>query len=338
MAVLIETHPSWAAHDAGPGHPERPARLDAVWRGIEAAGLAEAVLRAEPRAATRADLERVHTPAHLDALVALSAAGGGRIDSDTRLGPDSWGAAVLAAGAGLDAVERLGRGEGDAAFLALRPPGHHATPAHAMGFCLINHLAVTAAALADRGERVLIVDWDAHHGNGTQEAFWSDDRVTYASMHQYPWYPGTGRAQETGANAGLGATINVPFPAGTTGDAYLAAFDELVAPAALSARATWVLISAGFDAHRADPLARLGLSAGDFADLTARVVDLALGLTGRRGRVVAFLEGGYDLDALAASAGACVASLAGESWRPERATAGGPGRAAIDAALAWRPR
>ncbi|MHB8670595.1 MAG: histone deacetylase family protein [Acidimicrobiales bacterium] len=337
MSVLIETHPSWADHDAGAGHPERPERLGAVWRGIEAAGLAEAVVAVGPRPATRAELERVHSPAHLDSLAALCAAGGGRIDADTAAGPRSWEAAVLAAGAGLDAVERLERGEADAAFLAMRPPGHHATPGQAMGFCLLNHVAITAAALADRGEKVLIVDWDAHHGNGTQDAFWNDGRVIYASMHQYPWYPGSGRAGDTGGPGGRGATINVPFPEATTGDAYLAAFDELVVPAAERAAVGWVLVSAGFDAHRADPLARLGLSAGDFADLTARVVELAMGLTGRRGRVVAFLEGGYDLDALAASAGACIAALAGESWRPERATAGGPGRAAVDAAIASRP-
>jgi acetoin utilization deacetylase AcuC-like enzyme len=189
-----------------------------------------------------------------------------------------------------------------------------------MGFCLINNVAVAAAALADRGERVLIVDWDAHHGNGTQDVFYADDRVFYVSMHQYPWYPGTGRIDETGVGEGEGTTVNLPFPAGTGGDAYRAAIDEVIVPIAERFQPTWLVASAGFDGHRADPLAGLGLTAGDFADVTARV--MALVPAGRR---LAFLEGGYDLQALAASAGACVAALAGVEYRPEAATSGGPG-------------
>jgi acetoin utilization deacetylase AcuC-like enzyme len=197
-----------------------------------------------------------------------------------------------------------------------------------MGFCLVNSIAVTAAALADRGERVAIVDWDAHHGNGTQEAFYADPRVLYASLHQSPLYPGTGRVEETGGGAGVGSTINVPVPPGTTGDVYLAAIDELVGPAIERFGATWVLVSAGFDAHRADPLTDLGLTAGDYADLTRRVAGLV-----PAGRVVAFLEGGYDLDALAGSAAAFIGALVDEPFRPEASTSGGPGRSAVDAAL-----
>jgi acetoin utilization deacetylase AcuC-like enzyme len=229
---------------------------------------------------------------------------------------------VLAAGAGLTAVEHLDRGDADAAFLAVRPPGHHARPTTAMGFCLLNNVAVTAAALADRGERVLIVDWDAHHGNGTQDAFWDDDRVVYVSMHEYGrgFYPGTGGPDENSA-----ATVNLPFPRGTTGDAYRAALESVVEPLAERFAPTWVLLSAGFDGHRADPLTDLGLSAGDYADLTERVVSLA-----PPGRRVVFLEGGYDLDALAMSAGACVAALAGERVLPERPTGEGPGREVVE--------
>jgi acetoin utilization deacetylase AcuC-like enzyme len=326
-AVLLETHERYLDHDTGPGHPERPARLEAVLRGIREAGAGDALIMVAPRPATRDELERVHRPAYLDAIEEFCRSGGRQIDVDTRVSTGSWEAAVLAAGAGLDAIDRLDRGEADAAFVAVRPPGHHATPSRAMGFCLINNVAVTAAALAARGERVLIVDWDAHHGNGTQDAFYADGRVAYVSMHEFPLYPGTGRLEETGQGAGTGTTLNFPFPAGTTGDAYLAAIDEVVVPLAEWFQPTWVLVSAGFDAHRADPLCGLDLSAGDFADLTDRVMALA-----PAGRRLLVLEGGYNLDALAMSAGACVAHLAGLVHRPERATSGGPGHTVVDAA------
>ncbi len=325
--MVLETHEAYFDHDTGRGHPERPARLEAVLHGIRAAGAGEALIWVAPRPATRVELERVHRPAYLDAIEQFCRSGGGAIDADTRVSIQSWDAAVLAAGAGVDAIERLDGGEADAAFIAVRPPGHHATPTRAMGFCLINNVAVTAAALAARGERVLIVDWDAHHGNGTQEAFYADPRVAYVSMHEYPLYPGTGRLDETGSGDAAGTTINFPFPASTTGDAYLAALDEVVIPLAEDFQPTWVIVSAGFDAHRADPLCGLDLSAGDFADLTGRVMALA-----PAGRRLVVLEGGYDLEALAASAGACVARLAGVHHRSEPSTSGGPGRTVVDAA------
>src|SRR5438874_5130582 len=275
VAIVVETHPAYLSHDTGPGHPERPARLDAVLAGLEAAGVPDALVWAEPRRATRAELERVHPGEHLDDLEAFCAAGGGRIDADTSAGATSWDAALLAAGAGLDAVERLERGEGSAAFCVVRPPGHHATPERAMGFCLFNNVAVTAAALADRGERVLVVDIDAHHGNGTQALFYDDPRVTYVSMHEWPMFPGTGAVDEIGRGDGIGTTINFPFPAGTAGDAYLAAIDEVVVPIAEDFDPTWLLISAGFDAHRRDPLTDLGLTSGDYGLITQRLVPLA---------------------------------------------------------------
>jgi acetoin utilization deacetylase AcuC-like enzyme len=322
--VLLETHEAYLEHNPGRSHPERPGRLQAVLAGAREAPVGDALECVAPRAATREELERVHSPAYLDAIKEFSASGGGRLDADTAASEGTWRAAVLAAGAGLDAVERLDRGEADAAFVAVRPPGHHARPSQAMGFCFINNVAVTASALAARGERVLIVDWDAHHGNGTQEVFYEDPRVAYVSMHEFPLYPGTGWLDETGTGPGAGLTVNFPFPAGTTGDVYLSALDEVVAPLAEAFGPTWVIASAGFDGHRSDPLTGLGLSSGDFADLSNRVMALA-----SPGHRLAVLEGGYDLDALAASAGACVASLAGLRFRPEPATSGGPGRSIV---------
>lgn len=325
--VLVETHPAGKAHDTGPGHPERPARLEAVLAGVQGAGVADALVGVEPRPASRAELEAVHGPEYLDAMEAFCRSGGGAVDPDTVASRDSWDAALLSAGGGLDAIERLRAGQADAAFVAMRPPGHHATPRRAMGFCLINNVAVAAAALADSGERVLIVDYDAHHGNGTQDVFWADGRVTYISLHQWPLYPGSGALDDTGAGPGEGETINLPLPPGATGDVYLAALDEVIVPVAERVAPTWLIISAGFDGHRADPLCDLELSAGDFGEITSRLCRLV-----PAGRRLVVLEGGYDLTALAHSAGACVAALTGESYNPERVTSGGPGREVVDAA------
>jgi acetoin utilization deacetylase AcuC-like enzyme len=197
-----------------------------------------------------------------------------------------------------------------------------------MGFCLLNNIAVTAALLAERGERVLIVDWDVHHGNGTQDIFWDDPRVLYVSTHQVPLYPGTGAAEEVGGPNAEGLTVNIPLPPGATGDVVLRALEEVGGPVAERFDPTWVLVSAGFDAHRADPLANLRLTAADFADLAMSVATL----TPEPGRLVLFLEGGYDLDALRMSVGATLAALLGRSYRPERPSSGGPGEDWIEAA------
>jgi acetoin utilization deacetylase AcuC-like enzyme len=319
-SLLVASHPRFADHDTGPGHPERPGRLDAVLAGIDAADLREATTLYEPRAARSDEIERVHVPHAVDQLRRFVESGGGFVDGDTVVGAASFDAALLAAGAGLEAIERLDRGEADAAFCAVRPPGHHATPARAQGFCLLNNVAVTAAALRDRGEKVLVVDVDAHHGNGTQDAFYEDDRVAYVSFHQYPLYPGTGAFDERGSGKGWGATVNVPLPAGTTGDTYLRGVDEVVVPFAERFAPTWLLVSLGFDAHRRDPLTGLALSAADYADLVGRLVGLVPG-----GRRILFLEGGYDLQALTDSTGAALAAVLDVSYRPDVATSGGPG-------------
>ncbi len=291
--------------------------------------MAEALTPLEPVAASRADLERVHPAWFLDRLDALAATGGGWIDADTRLSAQSPTAAHLAAGAGLTAVDALRRGAGTAAFCAVRPPGHHATPTDAMGFCLISNVAVVAAALVDAGERVWVLDYDAHHGNGTQAAFVDDPRVLFVSLHQWPLYPGTGRVTETGNGAGVGSTMNIPMPPEATGDVYLRAFDEVIAPVVERFAPTWLLISAGFDGHRDDPLTELGLTSGDFPLLTARALRLV-----PPGRCVAMLEGGYDLDALSACASGVLAALAGVETAVERPSSGGPGDDAVDAAAA----
>ncbi|HVC24359.1 MAG TPA: histone deacetylase [Acidimicrobiales bacterium] len=315
MSVLIGSHGAFLEHDPGADHPESPDRLAAVLRGISSAGVGDAVVPFAPRRATRDELARVHDIGYVSRLEETCLVGGGRLDPDTAVSPASYEAAIRGAGAGLDAVARLDRGEAVAAFLALRPPGHHATVGGAMGFCLLNNVAVTAAGLVARGERVLVVDWDAHHGNGTQAAFYGAAEVLFVSLHQFPFYPGSGSLDEIGEGEGEGATVNMPFPAGTAGDAYRMAVEEVVVPAAEQFSPTWLLVSAGFDAHRDDPLTDLGLSATDFGDLTERVSRLVL-----PGRRIFFLEGGYDLDALAASAGATVAALVGSSYRPEPPT------------------
>ena len=314
-------------HDTGPHHPERHARLDAAMAGVTDVGVSVSALA--PRVATRAELRRVHTAEYLDSLEAFCAAGGGKLDQDSPVVPGSWETALEAAGAGLAAVDAAASGV--PSFVIARPPGHHASAARGMGFCLFNNVAVAAASLLEAGERVAIVDWDVHHGNGTQDIFWDEPRVVFVSTHQSPFYPGTGSLLETGGPSAPGTTVNIPLPAGATGDVVLEAIDTVAAPVIAALDPTWVLISAGYDAHRDDPLADLRLTAGDFADLTARVVPMAP-------RAVLFLEGGYDLAALRLSVGATVATLAGADYRPEPASNGGPGHAQVQAARAVHAR
>jgi len=329
MSVLFLTHDRYLEHLTGSGHPERPDRLRALSQGLSESGLHEALTFVEAQSAPAHAISAVHGASMITAARDLSASGGGHLDADTVLAPRSLDAAMLAAGAGLQAVEALRAGEADAAFCAVRPPGHHATGTRSMGFCVFNNVAVAARHLADLGERVLIVDYDVHHGNGTQDIFYADPRVMFISLHQFPHYPGTGAMHETGAGAGSGTTINVPLPAGATGDVYRRSWDEIARPAVDVFQPTWLLLSAGFDAHRRDPLADMALTAGDYADLTRAVLEVSA-----PGRRVVFLEGGYDLEGLALSTGAAIAALVDSDYRPEAASSGGPGNEAVDAVAA----
>ena len=315
--ILVITHERFGQHEHGAGHPERPARLSAALAGLRDAGLDEAIEFAASESAPLPAILRVHDVALVERLSALDEGGGGFIDGDTSMNEYSFEAARLAAGAGLVAIERLREGRHRAALCVVRPPGHHATPSTSMGFCLFNSISITAAALVAAGERVAIVDFDAHHGNGTQDAFYDRDDVLFVSLHQYPWYPGTGWVDEVGRGRGAGYTVNIPFAAGTSGDAYRHAFDAVVWPKIESFRPTWILVSAGFDAHRLDPLAELGLTSGDFGDISRKLITMV-----PAGRLIAYLEGGYHLDSLALSVAETVGAFEGVAVDGEDASSG----------------
>ena len=332
-AMLVITDERFLDHDTGYRHPERPDRLRAALAGVADVDTELLAEGHSPRRAERDELELVHSAAMIDRVSAIAEAGGGHLDADTAMGPASFDAARLAAGAVLSAVEQLAAGtessgpaRGDSeAYCLVRPPGHHATPSTSMGFCLFNSVAVAAALLAADGQRVAIVDVDAHHGNGTQDVFWDRDDVLYASIHQYPLYPGTGALGERGAGAGQGCTVNVPLPPGATGNTARAALDEVIVPAVERFAPDWMLISAGYDGHRADPLTGLGYSASDYGDFVRRLMALAP-------RTVAVLEGGYDLDATRASSYAVAGALLGLDLHPEPASGAGPGMEVVEAA------
>ncbi len=327
--------PAGGERHAMVGHPEDPSRVDAVLAGIGDLNLGDALVTVEARPAPPQALELVHDRAYLEGLATFCTAGGGAIDADTYATEATWDIARATAGGGLAVIDSLRRAGNGIGFVVARPPGHHALRDRAMGFCLVNNVAVAAATLAAQGERVLIVDWDVHHGNGTQAVFWNDPDVLYASVHEWPLFPWSGAAREVGGPAAMGRTLNVPLPPGATGDVARRAIEELIAPAAEKFGPTWVLVSAGFDAHRADPLADLAWSSGDFAAIARTVAELVPG----RGRLVLFLEGGYDLSALRASVTATLGALTQDRFRAsEEETSGGPGMEDVTAAGSQRDR
>ncbi len=303
MQVGLFTHPSADDHRGPRGHPERPERLRAVIDGVDASGLT--VVRRSASEVDLGTLATVHDPGYIRSIERFCAAGGGALDPDTYAVRATWEAALRAAGAGLDAIERLSSGFDGCAFSAMRPPGHHAERDRAMGFCVFNNIAVAAATLVGSGARVAIVDWDVHHGNGTQHTFYDDPRVLYVSLHQFPFYPGTGWLDETGSGAGEGFTVNLPLPAGSDGAVYRAAFHHVVVPVLAEFAPDWVLISAGYDAHLRDPLASMRLVADDY-----RAMAQAIRAVVAADRIVAFLEGGYDLTALTESVAATLQGVA----------------------------
>jgi acetoin utilization deacetylase AcuC-like enzyme len=299
MTTAFLHHEDCLLHDVSPFHPENPERLRAVLDRIESSDLKDRLLWVTPDPAGTRWVEKIHDPAYVRFVQEVCEKGGGRFDADTAAGPDSCRAALLAVGAALRAVDLVVSGETQNAFCAVRPPGHHAERRRAMGFCLFNSIAIAAryAQEQHRLKRILIVDWDVHHGNGTQHAFESDPTVFFFSAHQSPHYPFTGQADETGVGPGDGYTLNIPLPAGCGDEAYETVFREKLLPSAAWFSADLILISAGFDAHRDDPLASMGVTESGFETLTRMVKRIADDLCG--GRLVSLLEGGYNLDALA---------------------------------------
>lgn len=310
-----------ARHDTGPGHPECAARIAAIEGRLADSGLRDEVACVEAPEAQLPWIARVHEAAYVRGVAAAMARGARVLDEgDTRVSADSYRAALAAAGGAVHAVEGVVDGTWKNAFVAVRPPGHHAERGEAMGFCVFNNAAIAAAhaRAALRLERVAILDWDVHHGNGTQHLFEEDGSVFYASLHQWPLYPGTGLARERGRGAGDGATLNCPQPSGAGDREWLGAFEGEVLPAIEAFRPDLVIVSAGFDAHERDPLAQTRLTTAAYRTMTESVLELARKCCG--GRVVSLLEGGYALDALADSVEAHVGALvSAPETRPDKA-------------------
>ena len=305
MGLLLR-HPSSLGHDTG-SHPENAKRIRTIEAVLDGAGWPGVDLIESPEA-TREMLERVHHPTHVARIEELCVAGGGMIDADTIATDTSWAATVRAAGGAAEGAQRLLAGQTDFAFSLHRPPGHHAESDRSMGFCLFNSAAVAAAhAVAECGaDRVLILDWDVHHGNGTAEIFDSSAEVLYASIHQSPLYPGTGSASEIGSGAGEGLTVNLPVPAGAGGREFLALVQHVIAPLARRFEPGLLIVSAGYDAHVADPLAGCEVTTPDYGQMAASMRDLGRELDAP---VLVCLEGGYDPDALAESVLATILAL-----------------------------
>ncbi len=301
MATGFFFHPDFLKHDTGPGHPERAERLVAIVEKLRKEKILEKLMQPAFEPATPELLSRVHDIDYLNFLAKTEGKDFFALDPDTTGCRQSWPAAKLAAGAVIKAVEEIHKGNLKNAFCAVRPPGHHAKRDRAMGFCFVNNVAVAAAHLIEKWHynRVLIIDWDAHHGNGTQNIFYADPKVFYYSSHQYPFYPGTGAAIETGEGKGKGTTLNVPLAAGSGDTELLAAIKEKLIPAAKNYRPEFIIISTGFDAHAADPLTGLNVSDEGFNEAARLVKKLAEDEC--KGKLASVLEGGYDCEALARS-------------------------------------
>jgi acetoin utilization deacetylase AcuC-like enzyme len=310
--TLLYTSEVFLEHETG-SHPETRRRLEAITAQLALSSVAKAAPRGEILPADLAELTRVHDRSVVDTVARLSREGGGWIDPDTCASAASHRVALAAAGAAIQAVDAVMEGRHPNALCLVRPPGHHATRERSMGFCLFNNVAVAAQRALDRhgAHRVLIVDWDVHHGNGTQDIFYDRDDVVFFSIHRFPFYPGTGSADETGSGQGRGATVNVPVRFGTSRSAYLDLFQRGIERALAVGKPDLVLISAGFDAHASDPVGNLGLATEDYETMTRLAAEIAKSHC--QGRIVSCLEGGYNPPALAASVEAHLSVLANES-------------------------
>jgi acetoin utilization deacetylase AcuC-like enzyme len=306
--LALYYHPVYLEHDTG-YHPEQPGRLRAILSALEAYGLPESKLLT-PQPVDPGILAKVHDLRYIAAVEKAARSGGGYWDLDTYISPASYDAAILAAGAATSVVDSAMSGA-TVPFALIRPPGHHALHASAMGFCLFNNIAVAAQHAIEKHdlERVLIVDWDVHHGNGTQDYFYNRADVLFLSTHQYPFYPGTGALHETGSGQGKGYTVNIPLPAGVGDEVYMRVFNEIVVPVAQRYRPQLILISAGYDAHVADPLGGMAVTTAGFAEMALTLRTLANQLDECKGRLAAILEGGYNVQALATSVIATIAAL-----------------------------
>jgi acetoin utilization deacetylase AcuC-like enzyme len=330
-AIHLVEDPRYQAHEGPPGHPESPDRLVAVRAALDRRR--DQLVPVEARPASSAEILRVHDTPHLRRLEQAAARAPAQLDADTYVSPRSHEIALLAAGGAVELASRIARGTARCGIAAVRPPGHHAEAERAMGFCLLNNVAIAARALqADAGlDKLLVLDWDVHHGNGTQHSFEEDPSVLYVSTHQYPYYPGTGDAGEAGRGRGLGTTLNIPLPAGCGDPEYIGVFQRLLVPAARHYAPQMILVSCGFDAHRDDPLASMEVSREGFAALTRIVRALADELCD--GRVCFVLEGGYAPSGLIEGTSAVLDAMLeppGELPAAIDAPAGSPLRSVVD--------
>lgn len=310
MKVGYVYDPIYLKHDTG-NHPENAKRLEAIIAHLKETSLIEKLTLIKPRPATTEELLLVHSAELIAQVQEVARKGGGWLDPDTMVSPDSYEVALYAAGGAISAVDAVMKGEVNSAFALVRPPGHHATPSRAMGFCLFNNIAIAARYALKKYslERIAIIDFDVHHGNGTQDAFYHNPQVLYISTHQYPYYPGTGSVEETGIGEGKGTNLNIPLPANCGDAEYLQVFEQIVAPATKRFRPNLIMVSAGYDNHWSDPLANMTVTVTGFARMTKIIKELADELC--QGRLVCSLEGGYNLTALAESVKATFEVLLG---------------------------